>query len=244
MKRPSVMICIPAYGQQVAAQTMESVYSLAQFLTINGVRNQLSWYSAADIVEVRNLFITTWYDCYPQFSHMLFIDADMGFSAHMVRDMLKFDKPLVGTFYAKRQMKPTVVGAPLDPDVSYHDMREGHVRANYVGGGVMLIRRDVVKTMLEEIPEAVDKLPSFIAASTDAPLKRFLRLFDCILEGDRRLSEDVSFCIRWREYCKGEIWANVDYQVDHVGPFNFHMRYAGILENELKQKAENVENAA
>lgn len=244
MKRPSVMICVPAYQQSVSAQTMESVYTLAQFLTINGVRNQLSWYSAADIVEVRNLFVTTWYDCYPQFSHLLFVDADMGFDAHMIRDMLKFDKPLMGSFYAKRSMTPTVVGAPLDPDVQYHDMRDGHVLANYVGGGTMLIKRTVLDQMLEKIPEVIDDLPSFIAAQTDAPLKRFLRVFDCIKDGNRRLSEDVSFCIRWREFCGGEIWANVDYKVDHIGSFNFHMRYAGILENEIKMKAAQAEDAA
>lgn len=237
MKKPSILIAVPAYGQTVAAQTMESVYTLAQFLTINGVRNQLTWYSAADIVEVRNLFITTWYDCYPQFSHMLFVDADMGFDANMVRDMLEFDKPLVGTFYAKRQMQATVVGQPLDPNVTYHDMKQGHVRANYVGGGVMLIKRTMMDEMVEKLPQVVDKLPSFLAAASDAPLTRLLRVFDPINDGERRLSEDVSFCVRWREYCGGEIWANVDYKVDHVGLFNFHMRYAGILENELKAKA-------
>lgn len=240
MKRPSVMICVPAYGGSVVAQTMESVYSLAQFLTINQVRNQLSWFSAADIVEVRNLFITTWYDCYPQFSHMLFIDADMGFPAEMVRDMLEFDKPLTGTFYAKRQMEPRVVGAPMDPDVKYHDMKQGHVLANYVGGGVMLIKRTMMDEMLEKLPGIVDKLPSFLAAATEAPLKRLIRAFDPLIEGDRRLSEDVSFCTRWREGCGGEIWSNVSYRVDHIGTFNYHMRYAGILENELKAEKEKA----
>lgn len=238
MKKPSVLICVPAYGQSVAAQTMESLYTLGQVLAFNQVRNQLSWISAADIVEVRNLFLTTWYDALPQFSHLLMVDADMGFPPQLVRDMLKFNKPLVGTFYARRQMSVSVVGAALKPDHSIRDMREGHILANYIGGGVMLIQRSMITEMLEKKPDLIDALPSVLENATPHKINRLIRAFDPILKGDRRLSEDVSFCYRWREECGGEIWANIDYQVDHVGPFNFHMRYAGVLEAKEQQSLE------
>jgi hypothetical protein len=236
MSKPSIMICVPAYGQSVTAQTMESLYTLAQFLAFNNVRNQLSWYSAADIVEVRNLFLTTWYDTQPQFSHLLFVDADMGFPPHLIRDMVKFDKPLTGTFYARRQMSPSVVGAALHADHSLKDVVQGFLPASYVGGGVMLIKRSMIKEMLEKMPEISDALPSVLASATTAPLHRLIRAFDCILKGDRRLSEDVSFCARWRETCGGEIWANVNHQISHVGPFDFHMRYGGVLEAKAAAK--------
>lgn len=230
MSRPSIMICLPAYGQNNAAQTTETLYRLAQFFAFNNVRNQLSWYSAADIVEVRNLFLTTWYDTMPQFSHLLFIDADMGFEPQLIRDMVKFDKPLVGAFYARRQMEPSIVGATLDPKHTLADVtKDGFIKAAYVGGGVMLIQRKMIKEMLEKMPEISDALPSVLANATTAPLTRLIRAFDCILKGDRRLSEDVSFCHRWRE-CGGEIWANVNHKISHVGPFDFHMRYMGVLE--------------
>src|SRR5688500_16903210 len=125
MSKPSIMICVPAYGQSVTAQTMESLFKLAQFLSFNQIRHQLSWYSAADIVEVRNLFLTTWYDTQPQFSHLLFVDADMGFEPHLIRDMVKFDKPLTGTFYARRQMQASVVGATLHSDHTLKDVVNG-----------------------------------------------------------------------------------------------------------------------
>jgi hypothetical protein len=237
MPKPSILICVPAYGQSVTAQTMESLYTLAQFLAFNNVRNQLSWYSAADIVEVRNLFLTTWYDTQPQFSHLLFVDADMGFEPHLIRDMVKFDKPLTGTFYARRQMTASVVGAALHADHSLKDVRDGFLPASYVGGGVMLIQRKMIKEMLEKMPEISDALPSVLAQATTAPLKRLIRAFDCILKGDRRLSEDVSFCARWREVCGGEIWANVNHKISHVGPFDFHMRYGGVLEAKASEAA-------
>lgn len=232
--KPSVMVCVPAYGQSVTAQTMESLFTLAQFLTINQVRNQLSWFSAADIVEVRNLFLTVWYDAHPQFSHLLFIDADMGFPPELIRDMLKFNKPLTGAFYARRQMPASVVGATLNADHTIKDVKQGFLPANYVGAGIMLIQRSMIKQMLEKKPELIDALPSVLANATPFPIKRLIRAFDTILEDDRRLSEDVSFCYRWREECGGEVWANVDHKISHVGPFDYHLRYAGVLENKAK----------
>lgn len=235
MKKPSVMVCLPAYGQTNAAQTTETLFKLAQFLTLNQIRHQLSWFSAADIVEVRNLFLTSWYDCSPQFSHLLFIDADMGFEPELIRDMLAFDKPLTGAFYARRQMPPSVVGAALHEDHSFPDIKQGHLPAAYVGAGVMLIKRSMVKELIEKKPELIDALPSVLANATTLPLTRLIRAFDCILEDNRRLSEDISFCQRWRDV-GGEVWANVMHKIDHVGPFNFHLRYGGIMEKRWNEE--------
>lgn len=229
MKKPSVMVCIPAYGQSVSAQTMDTVYKLAQFLVFNNIRSQMSWFSAADIVEVRNLFLTSWYDAFPQYSHMLFIDADMGFEPELVRDMLAFDKPLTGGFYARRQMNPSIVGGALKADHTLADVVRGHLPAAYIGAGSMLIKRSMVKEMLEKMPHLIDVIPGHLAAASPWPLTRFLRAFDCIIQDNYRLSEDVSFCHRWLN-CGGEIWANVNYKISHVGPFDFHMRYQGVLE--------------
>jgi hypothetical protein len=49
-----------------------------------------------------------------------------------------------------------------------------------------------------------------------------------ITHDDYRLSEDFSFCERWRA-C-GEIWANVNHEISHVGPVDFHMSYGDVLE--------------
>ena len=239
MKKPSIMVCLPAYGQTNCTVTTESLFKLAQFFTLNSIRHQLSWYSAADIVEVRNLFLTSWYDCHPQFSHMLFIDADMGFEPELIRDILNFDKPLAGAFYARRQMPPSVVGAALKEDHSFPDIKNGFLPAAYIGAGVMMIKRSMITEMLEKKPELIDALPNVLAQATNLPLTRLIRAFDPILEDNRRLSEDISFCSRWAE-CGGEIWANVMHKIDHVGMFNFHLRYGGIMETKWNEDAQNA----
>lgn len=242
MRPRGILICIPAYGQTMTAQTAETLYSVGQWLTKQGIPNQLSWFSAADIVEVRNLFLTVWYDGHPEFSHMLFIDADMGFHPMLVRDMIKFDKPLIGALYAKRQMPASVVGS-LPEGHSIKDVKHGFMRATDLGAGVMLISRAVVDLLIARMPELCDTLPSVLTHATPFKLHRLIRAFDPIKDGTRRLSEDVSFCHRYIE-CGGEIWANVDHKISHVGPFDYAIRYAGVLENKAAVAAGATEEAA
>lgn len=201
----SVLICVPAYGRRVTADTMQSVYRVGLMLAGNGVQSDLQWLTIP-ATPGHNLMLTAWYDATP-FSHLLFVDADMGFPPELVRDMLLLDASLVGTFYAKRQDPVSQVGVPLDDEEA-----GGFRRASYVGAGVMLISRQMIAEMLEKMPSLVAPIGSLQASLPGVKLTRLIRAFDPI--GER--SEDVSFCERWRS-CGGTIWANVKHRVTHIG---------------------------
>jgi hypothetical protein len=49
------------------------------------------------------------------------------------------------------------------------------------------------------------------------------------MEDGHRLSEDYSFCKKWID-CGGEIWANVDEFVEHIGMYT----YGGIALDRLR----------
>jgi hypothetical protein len=94
------------------------------------------------------------------------------------------------------------------------------------GTGVMLIRRDAIQTMLQKMPPLSDS-----RARASLPLPRTLiagsaRSSLCGSTG-ALLSEDFSFCHRWIER-GGEIWANVNYEIEHIGLQRFKSRYADL----------------
>ena len=92
--------------------------------------------------------------------------------------------------------------------------------------------------MLAKMPELSDPIPSSLAEATpDMKLNRIIRVFDKIRDGGMRLSEDMAFCHRWRQ-CGGEIWANVNHKISHVGPFDYAIRYGGVLAAKAAAKAE------
>lgn len=234
--KTSVMIAVPAGGEMVNSATVTSLFSTGQWLTRMGIRNDLKTFSAADIEDIRNLFVTAWYDA-TDYSHLLFIDADMGWGPELIRDMLHFNKPLMGVLYAKRNMTPSIVGTVPDGH-SIADVKKGFIKASGLGCGVMMISREVVKTMLEKMPELSDDRGDYLmeAVSSQTPLKRIIRAFDKIRTPTLRLSEDMAFCHRWTE-CGGEIWANINHKISHIGRFDYHMRYQGVLEAKAAQKA-------
>jgi hypothetical protein len=239
MRPTGILICVPAMGQQMCAATALSLYTTAQFLAAKNIHNRMTWYAAADIEDIRNLFVTAWYDGHPEFSHMLFVDADMGFEPELIRDFIRFDKPLMGVLYARRKMPASIVGT-VPEGHSVNDVVHGFIRATGLGCGVMLISREVITTMLEKMPELSDPIPSSLAEATpDLKLTRIIRAFDKIRHGNVRLSEDMAFCHRWQQ-CGGEVWANVNHKISHIGPFDYHMRYGGVLE----AKVQPIEAAA
>jgi hypothetical protein len=235
MRPTGVLICVTAGGQMMCAATALSLFTTAQFFSDKKIPCRMTWYSAADIEDIRNLFVTVWYDAHPEFSHMLFVDADMGFEPELIRDMVKFDKPLMGTLYARRSMTPSIVGTVPDGH-SIKDVQHGFIRSSGLGCGVMMISREVITKMLEQMPELSDPIPGYVSEQTPGlGLKRMIRAFDKFREPGLKLSEDMAFCHRW-QLCGGEIWANIRHKISHIGPFDFHMRYEGVLEAKAKAK--------
>jgi len=279
MKPRGILIFIPTSDQKMMAATAQSLYNLGSYLTGERIPHTLTWVSAADIEDIRNLAVTSWYDGHPEYSHLLFIDSDMGFPCdpaygkpNLIRDMIKFNKPVMGCFYAKRKAEAEVVGT-ADPH-TLDDMQHGFIKATGVGCGVMMISREAITTMLEKIPHISDRITSLLARGVpDLKLTRIIGAFDKLKTDERlleearinnallaalgrgdaledataawmqalkdnrmhdgrrlRLSEDMSFCYRWINQCGGEIWANVNHRISHVGPFDYAIRYASILQ--------------
>lgn len=244
-----VLICVPAYGQMMTAHTAQSLYNLCQFLTFKKIPNTMCWLSAADIAEVRNIVLTKWYDGHPEFSHMLFVDADMEFPVGLVRDMLDFEGHVTGCIYSRRQMPNTAVGRMLKKDDKTTDIHKGFLKVAGVGAGVLLISRFAVQTMLKTMPEIIDtEITGHPGNETlnASDSKRLIRAFDPFFD-DRgvKLSEDLAFCERWRK-CGGDVWANVVYPIGHIGTFNYCIRYADSMlkwEAEDRSAAEKAEAA-
>ena len=225
--KPSVLVMMPAYGQTMTSHTGGMLYALGQALTATGVKSQFLWFSMCDVVEARNVFLTRWYDEHPEYSHLLMIDADMHASPQLILDMIALNKPLVGVFYRNREqghhgdINAVLIGHTLPSDK--HEMLGGFLKVAHVGAGFLLIRRDVVTQMLKKFPEINDLAE--VGKLSRAGVTRIIRAFEKMRDPiGQQLSEDYAFCERWLQ-CGGEVWANVEHKIDHIGPANFPLRF-------------------
>lgn len=200
--------------------------------------------SYPDIVEIRNIFLTIWYDAQPQCSHMLFIDSDMGFPPELIRDMIAFDKPLVGALCPKKKLPIEFAGRAKKGDARVVD---GFMEVNGIGGAIMLISREVVTAMLAKYPEIDDRVTIKNHAAKSIMdgqgVKRLIKAFNKLSIDGEEFSEDLSFCHRWAG-CGGEIWANIMYPVSHLGMYEYQGRYYDTIKDHIRQPGEAAPTAA
>ena len=95
----------------------------------------------------------------------------------------------------------------------------GFVKVRYAGTGFLMIRRAALERMRALSAAPIQTRP--FARCRDRSDNRFA-LFECMIgEDGTYLSEDFAFCKRWTDM-GGEIWADLESKLNHVGPMTFH----------------------
>lgn len=219
-----MFIALPAFGQINTTTTTSSIVALLQAFRAKGIRDYFATMSFPDIVDLRNMLLTIWYDRVPQSTHCLMIDADMGFPPELVLDQLDFDKPLVGCLYPKRRNPIDFVGRGK---LGHPNLDRGFIEVEGIGFGVTLIRRDCVDALLEAKQAHPDgRLAQHVCGAMlkENGCERIIQAFNRIEVETGVLSEDISFCKRHRD-AGGQVWAAAHHPITHVGPCGYTGRF-------------------
>jgi hypothetical protein len=129
------------------------------------------------------------------------------------------------------------------------DIIDGFVRVKHTGTGIMLIERKVLETMRERFPNLWMANPpahirDFIVRNGGPQDSGYLQCFETLPDKDGiAYGEDVSFCLRWVKGCEGEIWANVDEAIVHIGNEVFVGQYITKLKSRPDLKLNMVSSA-
>lgn len=240
----NIFVFCPAFGQNITATTFLTVCGLQQHFAAKGIGGGVSTLSFPDIAELRAMATTIWYDAMPQCSHLLFIDADMGFEPDLVTDMLMLDEPVVGAIY--RQRKEPVSWAGSGTGTPTTERRGDFMVVEGVGMGVTLIRRDAITALLAKFPEIVDtRLHLHPAGETlkQAGATRLIRAFEKLDLPERGIvSEDLSFCIRLGR-CGIKTWASIGRVIHHVGPYDYAGCYLQMIQMKEADEAAKKDEA-
>jgi hypothetical protein len=230
-----LVIATPCFGGQVASIYANSIVGLQR--AIFGMANVGLTLHMRDgdalITRARANLVTLFLDD-PTATHLLFIDADIGFQPEQVFRLIESGADVAAGVYpikkvnwekAKRAMtrgQSNLAAAALDYVLKIDNPDEivsvnNFARVSYAGTGFLMIRRHVFEQMCRQYAS----LQFFREHSHDAlagSQNRFA-LFDCMIDPETGtyLSEDFAFCKRWTDM-GGEIWADLQSELDHVGP--------------------------
>jgi hypothetical protein len=167
-------------------------------------------------------------------THLLFVDADIGFEPEQVFRFLAFGADMTAGVYPLKRLdwnrlealaaegKRPLETASLTYMLELEDARPieakgGFAKVKHAGAGFLMVKRSALEKMVEKYPEL--KYRHNLQAGDplkDNPWR--CALFNCIVDPatGNFLSEDFSFCRRWRD-CGGEIWADLESRLTHVG---------------------------
>ena len=241
-----VAIATPTYDGNVTYEYLHSIRALESDFRKNQIENTLTTLVGTTLAFARNTFASIVMND-KSYTHLLFVDADMGFMPQAVMKLIRSGHAVTGCIYPTRQLNPVkfhaasrsmnspeqaelaavdyVAAAALQRnDRGQYVIQDGFVRARAIGMGITLIRREALEELAQKLPELVSSSDKdrFYARSVKGPV---LQCFANIFEDGVLSSEDASFCKRWIR-CGGEIWALIDETVVHVGRYQFRGNFA------------------
>jgi hypothetical protein len=233
----NLVVATPCFGGQVSALYTASLLKLqARARAYRGLRLKVLFKDGdALITRARASLISQFLDDCAA-THLLFIDADIGFAPEQVLRLIECGADMCAAIYPiKRidwdQVRTSIESGRANPAAAAlkyvfevddpHAVIEkgGFVKVRYAGTGFLMIRRRALEQMCARYPHLKYKRDHSLDAAT-ASNNRFA-LFECMIAEDGTyLSEDFAFCKRWTDM-GGEIWTDLDSRLDHIGPMTF-----------------------
>jgi hypothetical protein len=240
----NILIAIPCYGGNVSNLTFHSILNTLRWLNDQGHNIRVETLPTESLINrARNKFVTKFLDN-KEFNgtHLLFIDADIGFTIENLKRIIDFNKEVVTCtypvkgFYWQKLLDRIKQNTDIDEktmrdyllqfNVNLYpntEFRDGFARVKESATGFMMIKRNVFTTIMDKNPQLKYKpdLRTGIENSQNA--------FDFFPVGiyrekdgvNRFLSEDYYFCRLWEE-CGGEIWTDVTTPITHLGSTEYH----------------------
>jgi hypothetical protein len=234
-----LVIATPCFGGQLASIYASSIFALQSALRAKsnvGLKIHLRDGDAL-ITRARANLVTQFLDD-PDATHLLFVDADIGFTPAQVFRLIESGADVVAGVYPIKRVnwdkarwaadtgRPNLAAASLDYVLEVDDPNrvvvvEGFTRLRYAGTGFLMIRRHVLERMCAHYASL--KFTREHSHDELAGSPNRYALFECMIDpaSGTYLSEDFAFCKRWTDI-GGEIWADLESRLDHVGPSVFH----------------------
>jgi hypothetical protein len=238
--RIHLVVATPCFGGQVSSIYAGSIFHLQR--AVRSLPNLdltvLMRDGDALITRARANLVTLFLND-PSATHLLFVDADIGFVPDQVFRLIESGADVVAGVYpikrvnwdkAKRMLESDrpMPSAALDYVLEIDDPDhvvavDGFTRVRFAGTGFLMIRRQVLETMCRHPAYAALQFSGEHSHDALAGSPNRFALFECMIDPNTRtyLSEDFAFCKRWTDI-GGEIWADLQSRLDHVGPSVFH----------------------
>lgn len=268
LRENKFFIATPCYGGALTEPYFRSTIKLLTFF--NSHKIPLAFGTIANeslVTRARNVLLA--YFLNSDYTHLLFIDADIEFQVDDVIKMYAHDKDVVVGAYPKKGVNwnnikegiklkesegKTVEGGQIgalgsdyainfkfnDAERKQVSVHNGLIPLHDAGTGFMMIKREAILKLIEAYPEI--KYNNDVQMNGVDLKDNFYALFDTMIDpiDKRYLSEDYTFCRRWQGI-GGDIWLDPSISLNHYGSFCFQGNPEMIIQFDQPQQSELIQ---
>ncbi len=210
---PTKKICvaIPSYTGSISHATFHALLQASAASHQQGWVLELMTREADSCIQrARSALFTAFFE--KDYTDLVFVDADIGFSGDGWVRLLSHKVDVVGGAYRARSPDEHYILRPLNNELG-RDPETNLFEVEGVGTGFFRITRSAAKRMVAAYPDDWYTDPT-------CPNMIVRDLFSFSVEDHQLYSEDYNFCRRWRKI-GGKVWADADQVLDHVGYATF-----------------------
>jgi len=248
----NLFIAIPAYGGKVYAEFTRCLLRLCGELGVKKIQHHVEFLTTESLISRgRNTLLAKFYS-QKQFTHLLFLDADLLFNPMAIISMLCRKKEIIGCPYPKKMYNINKIDElfesgskaneilgdqqTLITDLNYN-LPKGQQLSNKLGGscvpakdlptGCMLIKRSAITAMMLYYG---DRQYQNNISGLDASMNNwYYDFFATGVVNGMYLSEDYYFCFLARSIGI-QCWIETGFTFGHIGQTIFY----GNLEEQLQ----------
>jgi len=252
----NLFIAVPAYGGKVYAEFTRCLLRLTGELGVRKIRHHVEFLTSESLISRgRNTLVAKFYSK-KEFTHLLFLDADLLFNHLAIIAMLSRKKEIIGCPYPKKMYNLNKINELLQSgstaedilgekqslitDMNYNALennvfipKEGScIEAKDIPTGCMLIKRSAITAMMLYYHDR--QYQNNIAGLDENANKYYFDLFATGVVKNMYLSEDYYFCFLARSIGL-QCWIESGFTFGHIGS----TIYYGNLEEQLQHFGAN-----
>lgn len=229
LRTTRVHICMPCYGGQLTESTFMSFIKWANTARQLGIDWTVETMTNESLISRARNTLTAKFLNTEGSTHLMFIDADIGWEPWHLLALLNHDKDVVGGLYPMKTLpvKWCVNGIPG----AREDDPSGLIEVTKTGTGFLLMKRHVFEKLNAHPAVRVFKNDIGLDPSLDQYMKTY---FDTAVREGRYYSEDWTFCENWRDL-GGQVFVDRRVLLRHTGHYVFDYSTQDKLYSDLDQ---------
>jgi hypothetical protein len=211
-----IMVATPAYGCQLHTDYFNSMLALQEGAIRSGINIDFVTIGNQSLVPKARNSLISYFNYEKKFSHIIFIDADMGISNNCVPKLLSRSVDVIGVPVPLKGYNPD--GSPVLNIGNISNMTEdGLAETEHVGNAVLMLSREAVDAVIKVSEEYADD-PRY--SRGDSISTKQYDVFKIGLKDGHYLPEDYYLCstLRGLGY---KIYIDLTLPVKHNGMHGF-----------------------